>query len=431
MSILRCSLGRQAAAFAAVSVLGVGAASAQSWEFVDGPPITCIDLRFYGPESALMLGEAHADPDVEGLIRTTDGGQTWEALPIPEAFDINQAVFFGGQIIIAGGTDTSGAVTDWGPGLYRTEDGGATWEALPHPSGGSGTLHFADPDTGTYVAPNDGGIWMTEDGGRSWAEGGEPPPDYNDSIRAAYDGVFAPTHATIRGDRAIYGAQGGRVGTTVDGGATWAFADLPQHSSGPNASRLQGADFVSDTVMYIFAERAPGNPLPYHSTDGGATWEPSGFERPEDQAFNTDSRCIDALAEGLAYAGTDATSFDPKPLMRLGDPTAVDVPDLDPWSDDGAGAMDGAGGDVATGGMDGTGGDTAAGGADGAGGDGEGADGTGGAAVDPDAGAGGGNADGGAGDDGDDGGCAATPTDTSTGALFGLLLLGLALRRRR
>lgn len=156
MSILRCSLGRQAAAFAAVSVLGVGAASAQSWEFVDGPPITCIDLRFYGPESALMLGEAHADPDVEGLIRTTDGGQTWEALPIPEAFDINQAVFFGGQIIIAGGTDTSGAVTDWGPGLYRTEDGARRGRRSPIRPGAAGRSTSPTPTPAPTWRPTTG-----------------------------------------------------------------------------------------------------------------------------------------------------------------------------------------------------------------------------------------------------------------------------------
>ena len=58
----------------AAGILGLlgapSAAQAQAWEYVDGPPLYCIGLSFYGAESAWMHGEAKLDSgDLEGILR--------------------------------------------------------------------------------------------------------------------------------------------------------------------------------------------------------------------------------------------------------------------------------------------------------------------------------------------------------------------------
>jgi photosystem II stability/assembly factor-like uncharacterized protein len=90
-----------------------------------------------------------------GLFATSDGGQSWQALPLvpnPTSLVASPAAPY----------------PLWaGPGPVRSDDGGVTWRAVPSGSPGA-VADGADPDV-AYATNSTGFITMrTEDGGATW-----------------------------------------------------------------------------------------------------------------------------------------------------------------------------------------------------------------------------------------------------------------------
>jgi photosystem II stability/assembly factor-like uncharacterized protein len=169
------------------------------------------------------------------VLRTTDGGQTWQNVSPPgagalqfrdvEAFDAHRAVV----LAIGPGEDSR---------VYRTSDGGMTWTETfrnPDPNAFYDCLDFFDHKRGLALSdPVDGKfrIIATGDGGRSWqvqATAGMP---------AALPGEFAfaasGTCLVAGPGRTAWFATGGgerpRVFRTQDGGEHWTVADSPMAS---------------------------------------------------------------------------------------------------------------------------------------------------------------------------------------------------------
>ncbi|MEI2619035.1 MAG: hypothetical protein V9F06_15600 [Thermomicrobiales bacterium] len=135
------------------------------------------------------MGETSIRGDVshgDGVYRSTDGGQTWRHVGLPETQSIST--------IRVHPTDPDlvyvaafGHV--WGPnperGVYRSRDGGSSWTQVLHTSDGAGAIDLAmDPNNPRvlYAAmwdaqryphalrsggPNSG-IFKTTDGGDTW-----------------------------------------------------------------------------------------------------------------------------------------------------------------------------------------------------------------------------------------------------------------------
>jgi photosystem II stability/assembly factor-like uncharacterized protein len=111
--------------------------------------------------AAFSLGE---------LLRTSDGGATWERLPRPPA--VGRFTFVDAER----GFMTGAPVSER---LYRTVDGGRSWQELSLPV--SAATGMALYDLPTFHSPNRGGVavtlrgeaprlltFVTEDGGDSW-----------------------------------------------------------------------------------------------------------------------------------------------------------------------------------------------------------------------------------------------------------------------
>jgi photosystem II stability/assembly factor-like uncharacterized protein len=134
--------------------------------------------------NTIYVGNTTCTAVAKGLVKTTDGGNTWRSLATPPN-TINPPTF-GGQpdtrtIIDALAVDPQDSRTvylsTFGTGLFKSTDGGETWNpassGLPQTSSGSYTftpIIAVDPQTsGTvYASPWGAGVFKSTDGGTSW-----------------------------------------------------------------------------------------------------------------------------------------------------------------------------------------------------------------------------------------------------------------------
>jgi photosystem II stability/assembly factor-like uncharacterized protein len=113
-------------------------------------------------------------------LRTTDGGATWTALREPcQAIDAVSFVSPAVGYAVAGGavgTPVLGSLTGAysGSKLLRTTDGGATWQQLSGVPADPQSACFTSAATGYLGTP--GRIWRTTDGGQAWSLAFTEPP---------------------------------------------------------------------------------------------------------------------------------------------------------------------------------------------------------------------------------------------------------------
>jgi photosystem II stability/assembly factor-like uncharacterized protein len=157
------------------------------------------------------------------ILRTADGGTTWEKLPVP-----------GGETLDFRDVDAVDERTAYalsiGPGeasrIYKTADAGKTWtlQFTNHdPKAFYDAMAFWDASRGVALSDSVDGafvIAMTTDGGRQWTRipaAGLPPA-------RAGEGAFAAsgTNVAVLGSRDVWiGTTAGRVLHSSDAGRTW------------------------------------------------------------------------------------------------------------------------------------------------------------------------------------------------------------------
>ncbi|MGJ9403517.1 F510_1955 family glycosylhydrolase [Arthrobacter sp. KK5.5] len=167
-----------------------------------------VDLMgFTGDGNGTFYASGHPGPGVDlpnpvGLLKSTDGGETWDPLSRQGESDFHALtttrdgiVGFDGELrtsadgtawetvrnapkpyALAGTPEGRVVLATTEDGLWRSEDGGASWSP---PSGGPVllTAAFVDARTVAGVAP-DGAVYISDDSGETWAEtgasGGQP-----------------------------------------------------------------------------------------------------------------------------------------------------------------------------------------------------------------------------------------------------------------
>ncbi|HLT46751.1 MAG TPA: T9SS type A sorting domain-containing protein [Rubricoccaceae bacterium] len=181
------------------------------------------------------------------VIKTTDGGSTWQATHIAPSLaqSLVDVYFFDAQRGLAvGGTDALGfggrAV------VLGTEDGGATWERR-FVSSGDGTssewgwkISFPTPEIGYVSVEFDSGgpagkVLKTTDGGQTWTEIAVPNGDSMQGV-----GFITPDLGWTSGR--------GSVTETHDGGSTWAL-------TGELDGSVNRFEFFGDTLGYAMGTR--------------------------------------------------------------------------------------------------------------------------------------------------------------------------------
>jgi photosystem II stability/assembly factor-like uncharacterized protein len=228
--------------------------------------------------SAVSDSVAWASGSLGTVLRTTNGGATWQSVGPPgtsslqfrdiEAFDASNAVI----LSIGTGTDSR---------VYVTSDGGATWTLAfqnTDPNAFYDCMTFFDEKHGLALSDPVNGrfrIIETGDGGRSWqVVNADMPPALPGEFAFAASGQCL----TSAGGRDAFFGTGGDVEARVfrsdDRGHTWTVSSTPIHS-GPTAGIFAlafrdprhglavGGDFTMPTVAPDAAAL---------SDDGGRSW---------------------------------------------------------------------------------------------------------------------------------------------------------------
>ena len=215
------------------------------------------------------------------VIRTADGGKTWQRVPVAgaEALDFRDIEAFQ--------DGATAYVLSIGPGdrsrIFKTVDGGKSWGLQftnPDPKAFYDAIAFWDANHGVAVGdPVDGRFTVvrTNDGGATWQKvhpTGMPPALEGDGAFAASGTILVASG----GKDAWFGSGGGaraRVFHSTDRGATWTVAETPIAAGtasagvfsiafdGPRHGIAVGGDYrkereASDNVAL--------------TADGGRTW---------------------------------------------------------------------------------------------------------------------------------------------------------------
>jgi photosystem II stability/assembly factor-like uncharacterized protein len=240
------------------------------------------------------------------VMKTTDGGKTWNRLPTPtnvviDANDINIHFLDAdhGFVFACQPSSTGACITAL---LISTSDGGQTWTQLSNVPDHLGvkSMWFTDSMHGWItgglagpIPPPDyfggsslTGLYATTDGGLTWTKETLPDPilatpnciplSFNTGVKFvdSLHGWVAGTsycNSTIAPHGVI--AQGGLVWTTSDGGATWTVHALPSNVITLNDREL---DVLSATQMRTVA-LLQDTPFVSHiylmsTDDGGGTF---------------------------------------------------------------------------------------------------------------------------------------------------------------
>ncbi len=224
------------------------------------------EVQFINPQLGYAVGESKTplwygdNPRYRGsILRTTDGGRTWEEMYRQPSHEFELRAMKGIHMISA---YEGWAVGDLGR-ILHTKDGWNTWEVQPSGHSKPQFDVFISPD-GQYgwigVSQNAGHMLRTTNGGRTWISGMGNPAPWG-AAPESMDWIFA--------NGRWYGFAIGSVSTgglfvrSSDGGISWArpypdLADVHVHQ----------VDFVDIYHGWVAADYG----RIYYTVDGGNTW---------------------------------------------------------------------------------------------------------------------------------------------------------------
>jgi len=231
-------------------------------------------------ENGLWASPIHPTfQDVREVMRTLDGGNTWDIFQLPET-DGNYLPVR----ILAENADEARVVALRYPSpgrtkLFYTTDGGGTWTDIPGPYNEQGkgvqNIHFFTPQEGVmFGSPRTGDasvdkikIFRTSDGGQSWVElfdPNVPEPASNDSyfLLSGND-----SYAAV-GDTLWFVTTENNVYRTTSRGANWQV-----FSTG-----LQGSSTIAGLTSVAFKDALNGMVVTFQpqqvavTQNGGSSW---------------------------------------------------------------------------------------------------------------------------------------------------------------
>lgn len=247
-----------------------------------------------------------------GVWKSSDGGQAWQDLELPEADVFSLAVSPADGAVYAG-TEPSR--------LFKSDDGGRTWRELEGlqeiPSRPEWSFP-PRPETShvRVIAPNPhdaevllvgielGGLMRSGDGGRTWSD--HRPGAQKDVHALAW-------HPQAEGR--AYEAGGGGAAYSADGGARWEAAD---EGLGRHYTWGLAVDDEDPDVWYVSAARSARRAHSREDADariyrrrGGGSWEALSGGLPDPlrsfpyALLAAEGRVIAGFGNGAVYVSAD------------------------------------------------------------------------------------------------------------------------------
>lgn len=244
------------------------------WENLHAPNFgQPLDINFVNANEGCVLGMGVGGEDsldYNIILKTTDGGKTWQSIYLSHRFLIDTiGSMLGGaflyqynpNILFAGGLINN---------LWRSDDGGKHWsKANVTKPPGSSISHFFDPAHGISVGE---GVYQTMDSGKTWRTVYK-----SDAFAFGFTMLQFPSRQTgyAAGGVAFDATNFGMMVKTTDGGNTWQQINYPFHD-------ILSMYFIDDEDGYISvnlnSSGVAGTPPYingyelYKTTDGGNTW---------------------------------------------------------------------------------------------------------------------------------------------------------------
>ncbi len=285
------------------------------WTPTTTPPSIFVTLLALDASAALYAGALPLEADVGGVLRSADGGASWERRNggIPGLRTLSVAV---------DPADPDNLVTSVnGPGLFRTANAAARWVPVRGSfppgrisgvltseviAGGAGTFYFVDQS-------REPRIWKSSDAGRTWTPLSGPPGSPQ-RLRAD---PLDPETLYVLVPPALYRSE--------DGGATWApLAALPATCTVFDLE-VARTSATAPAVLYLAGSKPPAGtlcravnqPAVFRSPDGGATWTDASAGLPGEVIADL---AVDPQDPRIAYAGVGAgVSFQPLGVWKSTD----------------------------------------------------------------------------------------------------------------
>jgi photosystem II stability/assembly factor-like uncharacterized protein len=199
------------------------------------------------------------------LERTTDGGYTWHAVPVP-AISANgdfptfvNGVFATGSTVVAWGGTGQRSENDYAPFFDVSTDGGHSWTMRSGPANLTLPLSlqsaFAANDADHWLLATDNRLFATDDGGQTW------------SLRAQFAGVKRIRYVAIGGAGIDYASGYGNLPTpssvvlqTVDAGDNWTTVGFGEPPLDANAPVVNFPGGIVGCPTRPLTPPPPGNP---------------------------------------------------------------------------------------------------------------------------------------------------------------------------
>ncbi|MEZ5964820.1 MAG: hypothetical protein R3F56_13325 [Planctomycetota bacterium] len=243
-----------------------------------------------------------------GLWRTTDGGQTWTqvddwwrnlsvgALTMDPSTPDTLYVGTGEGFYSLAHLQRNLSHFVRGAGVLKSTDGGQTWTQLPGTDAWQAVTRIAVSPTDSnllLVSRRPGGIARSTDGGQTWTD----VVTADTSFQVAFDpndGSKAVAHL------APASVQAHQVVTSTDGGLTWQPAASGLATVAGENSRIELC-YARSTAGVVYASVGGGGTV-WRSADGGRTWTQRGSGTGTSYYYNT--IWVDPTNENVVVVGS-------------------------------------------------------------------------------------------------------------------------------
>jgi|GEM_PF-373674 len=190
---------------------------------------------------------------LDGLFKSTNGGASWFEVSPPSMTSTMWGCYFldnNNGFVIGGGCLSNQE-------FWKTTDGGSTWSVFVGSLPNSGLTDLIVYSMfGTGYASSSGWIWETTDGGNTWAPmSNTGPNDWQEEITKVGNSFLVPTSSGCQG-----GSGGGGMRFTTDMGASW-----NRYNTGV---RMFGSFLLSSQTGWVSGDFRNV----WYTTDGGQNW---------------------------------------------------------------------------------------------------------------------------------------------------------------